>query len=390
MDTDTRVGEAARPAPQARSVLAVRRHPVVFNGTGAEYFRIWIVNLLLTLLTAGIYSAWAKVRKLQYFYRNTEVDGSVFDYHGRPIAILKGRIVAVLLLGFYNFAFQFSFLLGLFAVALLAVLLPWLLTQSQKFKLYYSSYRGLRFHFSGPLREAYFIWGLPFVLLMIPITLGGTVPSGARPPTVVLIGFGLTFLALLLLVPYLHYRIKRFQHAHAHFGRSAGRFHGKSSRFYWIYLQATLLIIAVGVIAGVLFAVFGLGAAATRGPAAAAIVGVLIMIAFYLVVLSVTPFVNARVQNYVWNNTLLGLVGFDSVVKARRLAFIYITNLLLIIVTFSLYIPFAVVRMLKYRLTCVTVLSTDDLQGFVAQQAAMEVAATGEGAADLLDFDFSL
>jgi uncharacterized membrane protein YjgN (DUF898 family) len=40
--------------------------PFEFRGTGGEYFRIWIVNLLLTILTLGIYSAWAKVRQLRY------------------------------------------------------------------------------------------------------------------------------------------------------------------------------------------------------------------------------------------------------------------------------------------------------------------------------------
>ena len=37
--------------------------PMRFTGIGWEYFRIWVVNMLLTLLTLGIYSAWAKVRK---------------------------------------------------------------------------------------------------------------------------------------------------------------------------------------------------------------------------------------------------------------------------------------------------------------------------------------
>ena len=69
-----------------------------FSGKGSEYFRIWIVNLALTLLTLGIYSAWAKVRRLQYFYRHTALAGSSFDYHGDPKAILKGRIIAVVLL----------------------------------------------------------------------------------------------------------------------------------------------------------------------------------------------------------------------------------------------------------------------------------------------------
>ena len=59
----------------------------VFSGTGKEYFRIWIVNLCLTIATAGIYSAWAKVRRLQYFHRSTALAGAVFDFHGDPKAI---------------------------------------------------------------------------------------------------------------------------------------------------------------------------------------------------------------------------------------------------------------------------------------------------------------
>lgn len=58
------------PAPAVPQPLRVR-----FCGSGSEYFRIWIVNLLLTIVTLGIYSAWAKVRTLQYFYRNTQLGG---------------------------------------------------------------------------------------------------------------------------------------------------------------------------------------------------------------------------------------------------------------------------------------------------------------------------
>jgi hypothetical protein len=47
--------------------------PIEFTGSGSEYFRIWIVNLLLTLVTFGIYYPWAKVRRLRYFYGNTLV-----------------------------------------------------------------------------------------------------------------------------------------------------------------------------------------------------------------------------------------------------------------------------------------------------------------------------
>ena len=65
-----------------------------FSGTAGEYFGIWIVNLFLTVITLGIYSAWAKVRKKRYFYGNTWLVDSNFEYHGNPVAILKGRIIA--------------------------------------------------------------------------------------------------------------------------------------------------------------------------------------------------------------------------------------------------------------------------------------------------------
>jgi uncharacterized membrane protein YjgN (DUF898 family) len=63
-----------------------------FTGSGAEYFGIWIVNLVLTIVTVGIYSAWAKVRRLQYFYRHTELAASSFDSLVRAFEVSPVRI----------------------------------------------------------------------------------------------------------------------------------------------------------------------------------------------------------------------------------------------------------------------------------------------------------
>ena len=41
-----------------------------FRGKTGEFFGIWIVNVFLTIITLGIYSAWAKVRTNRYFYGN--------------------------------------------------------------------------------------------------------------------------------------------------------------------------------------------------------------------------------------------------------------------------------------------------------------------------------
>ena len=45
-------------------------HPVAFTASGSEYFRIWIVNLLLIIVTLGLYLPFAKARRLRYFYAN--------------------------------------------------------------------------------------------------------------------------------------------------------------------------------------------------------------------------------------------------------------------------------------------------------------------------------
>ena len=67
----------------------------MFKGRAGEYFGIWIVNVLLSILTLGIYSAWAKVRRVRYFYGNMYLDGHNFEYHAKPRQILIGRLIVV-------------------------------------------------------------------------------------------------------------------------------------------------------------------------------------------------------------------------------------------------------------------------------------------------------
>lgn len=40
-----------------------------FTGQAGEYFRIWIVNLCLTIVTLGIYLPWAIVRQRSAVFR---------------------------------------------------------------------------------------------------------------------------------------------------------------------------------------------------------------------------------------------------------------------------------------------------------------------------------
>ncbi len=93
-------------------------------------------------MTLGIYSAWAKVRRLQYFYRYTELAGSSFDFHGSAARILIGRVVALVMLVAYNYSVRLHSIWTLVIILALAAILPWLVRNSFRFRLYNSSWRG--------------------------------------------------------------------------------------------------------------------------------------------------------------------------------------------------------------------------------------------------------
>src|SRR6218665_3692617 len=108
--------EAPRKAPQI--------YPLEFTASGSEYFRIWIVNLLLIAITFGIYLPWAKVRKLRYFYSNTLIDGHALDFHGEARKMLRGTLVVGAFLIVYSIAAEASGWAGLLSAVVFSLLWP--------------------------------------------------------------------------------------------------------------------------------------------------------------------------------------------------------------------------------------------------------------------------
>lgn len=335
--------------------------PLVFSGRGAEYFGIWITNLLLTVLTLGIYSAWAKVRRLQYFHRHTTLAGASFDYHGDPRAILKGRVIAVVLLLAYNLSIEFSVLLWLVVVVALAAIMPALLMRSFRFRARNTSWRGLRFGFDGDLRGAYTVF-LAWPLLSV--------------------------VSLYTLAPMWHQRMKRYQLSNARFGSTPFAFDVPAAAFYKMYAWAFLVALA-GLVA--LSLVFGVGGALSGvdREQAAMWIGMAVIGGWLGMFLLVQPYLLARLQNLVWNNTRIGPHRFESRARARTLFAITLTNLIAIVCTFGLFMPFAAIRLARYRIESVTLIAAGPLDAFVSGQSG-DLPATGEEAADLFDVDIAL
>jgi len=350
------------PAPAA----ATPPQYLKFHASGSEYFRIWIVNLLLSIVTLGIYSAWAKVRRNQYFYSSTELAGSSFEYHGNPIAILKGRIVAAVVVGAYAFAGKVSPLLAVVMFVVMAAVIPWFIWRSLQFQLHNSAWRGIRFRFDGQLRDAY-INCLLRPLLNI-VTLG-------------------------LATPYIYQRLKAWQFNESRFGQARFATRASVGSFYKLFGAFLLLGIVGAVVFGLLSALIVGANLAGRDPNALnlnlSLGGMIAFAVFYLLILSMGPLLIALVQNLVWNSASLDQHQFRSEIRTGRMLFIIVTNILGVICTLGLFLPFAQVRMMRYRIESLVMIPEGSLDEFVASASA-DVNAAGEGVSDFMDFDFSL
>ena len=142
---DNIVGSDSGPIETTRQ----RPAKVQFSGQAGEFFGIWIVNLLLSIVTLGIYSAWAKVRTTQYFYGHTRIEQQPFRYLATPMQILKGRIIAVIIFALFTVASMLSPVLAVLLAMLFMFASPWLIVQSLKFNMRMTSYRNVRFAFHG-------------------------------------------------------------------------------------------------------------------------------------------------------------------------------------------------------------------------------------------------
>ena len=368
----------------ASTPVEARPLSLTFSGTGAEYFRIWIINLLLTIITFGIYSAWAKVRRLQYFDRNTVLDGAAFDFHGNPVAILKGRIVAVVLLGAYQMAFGFSVTAGLLVFGTLMMVLPYLLRGALRFRLQNTSWRGLRFAFTGTTQDAYIVFVPPMVLFMAPGLLGGIMAHrGPGTPSPWIGLFGLLYQAW----PMLHAAVKRYQHAHVRFGNADSRYTLTLGRFWPPYLMAFGIIIAVGATLAVVVA--SMVKLAPNNSTGMLITFVPLALA-YLGFLSIFPFLQGRIGNLVWSHT-----GFPGLTIRSDMTFgglfkLHAVNTILTLLTVGLFRPFAVVRVQRYVLAHMHVSASVDIDALVDAGKGADVNAAGDGAADFLGIDFAL
>lgn len=371
----------------------IRDYRFAFTGSGGEYFGIWIVNLLLSILTLGIYSAWAKVRREQYFHRNTLLDDQPFDYTGKPLAILLGRIIALVVLGVGSALQNLNWELALGVTLFFAIAFPWVMVRSLRFRARNTRYRNLAFRFTGSTLAAFKVYSWIY-LALAPMTVAGILlgpelqaaaqaESGAMPelnPAAIYFGASVIFSLLLfvaLLPVYLHH-IRAFLHRHLRYGNAQGGFQSSVGAFYRTLVKAGLM----SALAFIAFVAVVAVSAFLKKP--------WVMVLAYPILFLPQAFYTVALTNLTYDCATLGEQHFQSDMKVGEYLWLLFSNALLVLFTAGLAWPWAKVRLARYRLEHMAFIASPAALVAIAGEAAQDVAALGEEAAEFLDFDISL
>ena len=369
-----------------------------FTGKAGEYFSIWIVNVLLTILTLGIYSAWAKVRTNQYFYGNTRLDGNTFRYLADPKQILKGRIIAVAFFAVYYFSGLISPLAAGISLLVLVLLMPALIVMSMSFQLKNTAYRNIKFKFEKNYKKAYMVFILPililgpyfiFITLFQPEELAVQQQEMPKHLLIMLAGFPLL---IMLLFPWWEYMITGFKVNHSNFGTADFTFGAKKRQYYFLYLKPFLGIVLVGVLFAVIagaIAGYTKASGATESTNASPIVTIAMPFLLVIFYLWFFAYLQARRTNLVFNNVSIDGHQLTSKLGVMYMMYLYATNTLAMALSLGLLMPWAKIRTARYRASVTAIEPSGDFDGFIGAQANPQ-SALGEEMGDIFDLDLGL
>jgi uncharacterized membrane protein YjgN (DUF898 family) len=305
-----------------------------FHGNGGTLFGIHLVNVLLTLVTLGIYYFWAKTRVRRYLSGQTQIEGDRFAYHGTARELLLGTLKAVLVFGvpifFLNFvrdvldvALLLKVIAGVVSGSLLFVFFPVAMVGARRYRLSRTSWRGIRFSFRGR------VWDLVRIFIV------GSFLTGVT--------FGLYY-------PFFLVSRQTFMVAHSYFGSERFDFTGRGRDLFGPFVVAILLTLP------------------TLG----------LCWVWYI----------ALKRRYFWDHTQFGTARFSCSVSGGALLGLWVVNVLLLVCTLGLAWPWVRVRNIDFAFRNLALVGPLDLARI--QQQAQQVDTIGEGLSGFFDSGFDL
>lgn len=386
-----------------------------FSGTGGEYFRVWIVNVLLSIVTLGLYTPWARRRTARWFYDHTLIASSPLEF----TAPLRKMVVSFILFALLYIAYKIAAETGqetmvLFFIVTAAALAPYFWGSAMRFRLASTRWRGLQLHFAAGWKDVYLaswpifvmaaIWiGIVFGVeaLQAPDPMAPATPTRPRggpalpnfgAPEWGLIALGV--LLSLLCIIRVEFNYKSLLVLRAGIGKQRGRWKPVYSDFVRIWgatvavlLAGIALILALG--AGALYTLQALFSS-TRGPAMFALILVTVLVVFLALLLVSAParaYREARMFRLIWSNVGLSQIArFKCDLKHWPFVRLRIKNLLLTLLTLGFYRPFALVSEYRMKADSVTLHIKGGLDQLVGDLVKQQ-EGLGDALADAVGLD---
>lgn len=329
-----------------------------FHGNAMEYFGIWIVNIVLTIATLSFYAPWAKVRRLRYFYNNTEFFHRFFDFTGVPIRILLGRMIALSIWALFALATYMELTIAAFGGVFIYLALPWLVRATVRFTSRNSKFGNSRFYFEGTNKQAYKQF---FIAALIVI------------------------FSLGLFTPVAIWLYKRYILNHLYVGQLKFKLNADWSSYMaaiyipiFMFLGLMLACLALALLAIPLDSLL-IGAYA----------GYFIALIYVGGLLFIGPLIQARLFITTWNNTSLSSSEFKTECNQWRYAWIVATNWILKILSIGLLSAWAAIRLYRYQVENMSLYLQDD-PNLMINIAQKDHNAIAEEISDIFDLDISL
>ncbi len=317
---------------------------------------------MLTLLTLGVFAAWAKVRRRRYLRGSTRFLGHAFDYRARPARILAGNVIVAALFVAYALFGQVYPLVALVTLAVAACLAPWIIVRSLSFNAHNTVYRGMRFYFR-PNYAAAAVTCLLKPLLLIP-TFGLYYPAWVRGQ-------------------------RKFAVENHRLGDAFFSLHAPAGHFFQACLFAGLIIAAaVGLGLGLIAVLAVINTAAGGGgpPAWAQYAFLCLYLpGFYIA----QQLAHARVFNHVWNHVRLDEHRFRATLGTWQWIRLQCVNAAAIVCSLGLLYPWALMRATRYKLSRIEFIRAGPVEN-IRRFAEARGNAVGEAAGELFGFDFGL
>lgn len=327
--------------------------PVAFTARPEAYARLWLKNILLTLLTLGLYLPWARVRTQRFFMRHTTVAGHSLDYHATPKSLLpRYGLCLSLLLGVVG-AWAGSPVTGMLALSMALAVWPLVVYMNLVHRMAHISWDRRRLAFVGPCQGVYrALWAPLAASGVLAWALLGVL-AWHRPAT--WLAWGMLAALWLMAVPAFATAWLLYRQRHVRIGPLSLVWQADRPAVYRLALRT---LVWAGLASMVVLGASAMGVGAVRllkGQLNAANLSALVALGTMLALAAVWPYAQARLQNLVWSKTGCRHLRFRSRLSVSDYVLLQLRHLLFLGLTGGLYWPWAVVASRRMRTEALTV-----------------------------------